>query len=329
MTRELLKLLRCPACNSGQLEWQEVSSTLFCTNCRIHFPIVDGIPVLFNQTSPLKEGDTLKISNPSPDNPDSYKKRQMDYYSEKEGNDDWWFEIDRPHNSGRAVEFVTYYPMEELRKNISLGELLNGSTILNVGCGTGLEAEYFYKFGCEIIGIDFSLSQLRGAKERIGRRRFSMHLLAGDIERIPLLSQSVDFALAYESLHHLPNPYHGFREMCRVARRGVILFEPRKSALRTLALRLGIAMHREVVGNIVMEMRESDLVAISREYGFSPLFIGRHIYKEFFRPPKIYRYFDNGFSFWLFRITFMSLNVLFGRFGNKLTYFALKDRVIE
>lgn len=324
----VLDKIRCPKCFARLGVEGAQKPALRCPTCCHVYLIVEGIPVLLPKADFLEEkGQPPEVMDFPADSPDSYKKRQMDYYSGKEGNDDWWFEIDRPHNSGRAVEFITYYPMEELKKKVSLGSILNGSTLLNVGCGTGLEAEYFSKFGCEIIGIDFSLSQLRGAKKRMEKRGFYMHLLAADIENVPLCSDSVDFALAYESLHHLPDPYKGYREMCRVARRGVIVFEPRGSFLRNIALRIGAATEREVVGNVVKEVCEETLASMGREYGFEPVYIGRHVYKEFFRPPAFFALFDKALGFWLFRCAFGMIQLFAVRFvSNKLTFCAMRKK---
>ena len=45
IARDLLEILRCPACRST-LELVPDASTLACVGCRRRYPIRDGIPIL-------------------------------------------------------------------------------------------------------------------------------------------------------------------------------------------------------------------------------------------------------------------------------------------
>jgi uncharacterized protein YbaR (Trm112 family)/ubiquinone/menaquinone biosynthesis C-methylase UbiE len=321
----LLELLACPVCRGPLNADGQRQTKLHCVNCNKDYPIVDNIPVLFSDSYTDRSGNELDHGFDR-SHIDHYIAVQRSYYDAKYQSADWWYEIDRPHNSGNAVKFMTYYPMEDLVRNIPASKLFNGTTILNVGCGTGLEAEYFSKFNCNIVGLDFSLAQLRGAIERAKRYNFDMKLIAGEITHIPLRDRSVDFSISYEALHHLFDPYDGLREMCRVARRGVLVIEPRRSLVRTLALHLGLATNVEVVGNIVKDMHEDRLMAVSHEFGFKPFYIRRHFYKEFFQPPEFFRLFDRPIGFWLFRRLFHLMQLFAcSATSNKLTFFSTRE----
>ena len=45
ITKELLDLIRCPACKA-ELRFDESAQTLTCAACRRVYPVRDGIPIL-------------------------------------------------------------------------------------------------------------------------------------------------------------------------------------------------------------------------------------------------------------------------------------------
>ena len=46
-----------------------------------------------------------------------------------------------------------------------------------------------------------------------------------------LEDNAVDFCIAHNGLHHCVSPHQGLLELFRVARRGIVVFEPRDSFL--------------------------------------------------------------------------------------------------
>ncbi len=55
LDEELLKILACPKCK-GDLIYNNEKQVLICENCKIFYPIEDGIPVLLIDASrPLEE----------------------------------------------------------------------------------------------------------------------------------------------------------------------------------------------------------------------------------------------------------------------------------
>lgn len=51
--RQLLEILVCPKCR-GELEYREQESTLLCHQCRLKYPVRDGIPImLIDDATPL------------------------------------------------------------------------------------------------------------------------------------------------------------------------------------------------------------------------------------------------------------------------------------
>ena len=51
--RQLLEILVCPKCK-GDLEYREEQSALLCNQCRLRYPVRDGIPImLIEEASPI------------------------------------------------------------------------------------------------------------------------------------------------------------------------------------------------------------------------------------------------------------------------------------
>jgi uncharacterized protein YbaR (Trm112 family) len=50
---QLLAILVCPKCK-GELEYREDESVLVCHNCKLKYPVRDGIPImLIDEATPL------------------------------------------------------------------------------------------------------------------------------------------------------------------------------------------------------------------------------------------------------------------------------------
>jgi SAM-dependent methyltransferase len=69
-----------------------------------------------------------------------------------------------------------------------------------------------------------------------------------DSERLGFDDESFDFVVVHSGLHHCYSPHRALLEMYRVARRGVLLFEPYDNLLTRVGVRLGIGQEYEYAG---------------------------------------------------------------------------------
>ena len=77
-----------------------------------------------------------------------------------------------------------------------------GCSVLDLGCGTGLELAYFFAQNpaANVTGIDLSEGMLNALREKY--RDYSIHLICGSYFDVPLGEACFDAAVSVESLHH-------------------------------------------------------------------------------------------------------------------------------
>jgi len=92
-----------------------------------------------------------------------------------------------------ADEFFTYTASLLPKCNCNL---------LDLGCGTGLELEYYFKLNnnVKITGIDLAEGMLNRLKNKFPEK--NMNLIQGSYFDVPFGENAFDVALSVESLHH-------------------------------------------------------------------------------------------------------------------------------
>lgn len=78
----------------------------------------------------------------------------------------------------------------------------DGCHVLDLGCGTGLELEYYFKYApkAKVMGIDLAEGMLSVLKEKFSDK--DVELIAGSYFDVPFGVGKFDAAVSVESLHH-------------------------------------------------------------------------------------------------------------------------------
>lgn len=103
-----------------------------------------------------------------------------------------------------------------------------GESVLDSGCGEGVIAILLAKRGIASTGSDISQPNIEHANELAksqGVEALTTFVL-GDAEHLPFPDKSFDVVISSHVLEHLPDFDQGFRELCRVARKRVIVALP-------------------------------------------------------------------------------------------------------
>ncbi len=124
------------------------------------------------------------------------------------------------------VKYFARQRIDHIKSVVSLHEV---SSVLNVGCGDGFATYYLTEEVPVIEGGDISELMLAN------NPRDKLKII--DAERFDLPDGSYDMTIMWEVLHHLADPLQAVRELARVARKYVVVFEPN----RANALQFGLA----------------------------------------------------------------------------------------
>lgn len=122
---------------------------------------------------------------------------------------------------GAQPEF--YGPRHRFRENYLLQAIrrhATGRTLIDAACGAGTLARRLADDGYTVLGVDLSRDFLRYIHER--RTNPRLHLIQGDIARLPCGSDQIDGIIAGEVLEHLRDDGAALREFRRVLRPGGI-----------------------------------------------------------------------------------------------------------
>jgi SAM-dependent methyltransferase len=295
----LTELCVCPACRD-QLAWS--ATQIVCSGCGHHYPVVDGIPVF----AVLHDDDHKR----------GQAEWQFDAVSEE-------WEVERPWG---GVALYGWMMLEKFRRSIvGLEERLHGAVTLVLCAGSGMDAEFLARRGARVIASDLSLGAALRTRERAQRHGIKLIPLVADAEALPLRDRSVDLAYVHDGLHHLRDPAVGLWEMTRVTHNALSVSEPARAYVTKLAIKAGIALVEEPVGNRVERLEQRGVMGLLREAGMHV--VGAERYAMFYRhePGLWMRLMSRSRTRPLAQASIDVFNATLGRVGNKLAVRAVRD----
>lgn len=95
----------------------------------------------------------------------------------------------------------------------------SGSTLLDVGCGTGYFSKCFANASLDVVGLDNNINNLLFAKNK----RPSIPYIKGTADKLPFIENSFDYVSAVTSLCFIEDLHKSLAEMWRVSKSGIIL----------------------------------------------------------------------------------------------------------
>lgn len=158
---------------------------------------------------------------------------------------------------------------------------LAGCTLLDVGTGTGRAAIALARAGAAVVGVDASSEMLDVARERAAAAGVAVTFDTGDAHALPFPAGHFDGAVSLRVLMHTPDWSRCVGELCRVARRRVIVDFPSLSSLA--AFESAVRHVRRAAGRPVEAYRvmsERSMVAAFESHGYRVV----HVHRQFVLP---------------------------------------------
>jgi len=146
---------------------------------------------------------------------------------------------------------------------------LAGRTFLDVGTGTGRAAIVLARRGATVTGVDASAEMLAVGRERAAHQGVAVTFAEGDAHALAAPDRSFDVCVSLRVLMHTPGWRQCVAELCRVARRHVILDYPSAASLAALQAgwrRTAAALGRRTEAYRVF--RHGTIEAVLAENGF-------------------------------------------------------------
>jgi len=178
----------------------------------------------------------------------------------------WWFVVRR----------------KLLRLILSFVNIPTNCLTLDIGCGTGSNLKALVSAGLFPIGLDQSIYVLTLVKEKIG-----CPLLVGDLNKLPLKTNSVGLIIAMDIFEHLQEDVVGICESYRVLGEGGLLIVTVPAFKFLWGIQDEVTGHRRRYSRkeIVKKLREAGFDILKSSYFnfilFFPILFARFIIRLF------------------------------------------------
>ncbi|WP_316832097.1 class I SAM-dependent methyltransferase [Pedobacter aquatilis] len=139
---------------------------------------------------------------------------------------------------------IDIYLFDQLLK----GTYSSCQSVLDAGCGSGRNIEFFLRTGLDVYGVDRNaeaIEKIRDLALKISGKAINNNFMVGEVSQLPFNDESFDLVISSAVLHFATNPEHFdtmLSSMWRVLRRGGYFF-------CRLASDIGIEANVRFIGN--------------------------------------------------------------------------------
>ncbi|MCX6819342.1 MAG: class I SAM-dependent methyltransferase [Candidatus Aenigmarchaeota archaeon] len=120
---------------------------------------------------------------------------------------------------------------------------IENDNILDVGGGAGLLVPVLYKNTKTLTETDLSPRLVKKAKERY-RNLKSIKFMTADAENLKFADKSFDVVVCSEAIEHMLKPEKALKELCRVARKAILITTPNVFNKKSLLVRFVKLFHK-------------------------------------------------------------------------------------
>jgi SAM-dependent methyltransferase len=190
---EVLELLRSPDDGSelivegSEQEGDEITSGVLADRSGNRFPIIGGVPRFAEQ---LGDDETFAF--------------KWKLIGDSYGHDE-------PTRTIRRRWYLDRFGHADEQ---ALSSQIEGLRVLDAGCGSGADAAMFADAGATVVAVDLSTQAAESVYRRLGHRA-NVHVVQGDLQRLPFTVAGFDFVSCDQVLHHTPDTRESFGKLAR------------------------------------------------------------------------------------------------------------------
>jgi ubiquinone/menaquinone biosynthesis C-methylase UbiE len=161
----------------------------------------------------------------------------------------------RRYNLTAEMYDARYCEEQEAKYKAALEGLhLEGSAVLDVGCGSGLFFSHMVDIARLLVGVDVSQGLLKLAKER-AKNFPNVYMVQADADNLPFKPGVFSHVFAFTVLQNMPNPRRTLEEFKLVAKRDAVIVVTGLKAAVSLEVFGG---YLEAAGLRVVSLRDDD-----------------------------------------------------------------------
>lgn len=154
---------------------------------------------------------------------------------------------------------------------VALSDIKEGETVLDLGSGAGIDCFLASKkvgIKGKVIGLDFNLDMLKLARKNAKKLKLkNVTFKKGDIEKIPLIDNSVNVIISNCVINLAPSKEKVFKESYRILKKGGRMFVSDIVLLKELSTKQK-ADKKLISGCVAGALLKKDYLKIIKQAGF-------------------------------------------------------------
>ncbi|NQV09124.1 class I SAM-dependent methyltransferase [Candidatus Woesearchaeota archaeon] len=136
------------------------------------------------------------------------------YTTKQRGDKDYFADIEKKR-------YFYHYHLRELFEYFKRNpEKFKDKSMLEIGCGMGMDSVQLYNCGFKLTSIDITEIAIKIAKQRAKKENLKINFMLGNAEELEFKNEQFDFVWSNGVLHHTPRIKQAVDEVYRVLKKG-------------------------------------------------------------------------------------------------------------